>query len=128
MSSNRSLPPDRAAGTPWLFSARPRARTTDPLTSHAAADSFHPGRARALQYRVWLLLETPASDLELVRRWRARWPEDRTPESSIRTRRSELVTAGQVEAAGQGVMPSGRRAIIWRRRVPEASAASEATA
>jgi hypothetical protein len=64
---------------------------------------------------VWELLFEPATDQELVTRWRARWPESHASDSSIRTRRHELARAGLVEHGGVVRLPSRRFAIVWRR-------------
>jgi hypothetical protein len=94
---------------------RAHARGTDPDTSQVAAGSLTPARLTLLQVRVLILLPTPATDADLVQRWRAAWPTDRTRGSSIRTRRHELVTAGLLESVETVTLPSGRRGSVWQR-------------
>lgn len=98
--------------------AVPRARRSDPWTSHAAARSINGLTAR--QNAVWNFLyqHGPLTDEELVndytRTGRDAWPAQ-SP-SGLRTRRKELADRSLVEEAGDTIVQSGRRAIIWRAR------------
>jgi hypothetical protein len=99
--------------------ARPRARATDPETSHAAAASIAPKRQRATQLAVLELLRKagPLHDYALIARYdEARighgWPPQ--TRSGLQTRRHELVTAGLVRDSGERILlETGRRAILW---------------
>lgn len=91
------------------------ARSTDPETSHEAAESLSRHAIRNSQQEV----------LDTMRRW---WPltdralvailysangKGQSP-SGIRTRRSELVDMGLVVDTGfRNTAPSGRREIVW---------------
>lgn len=90
-----------------------RARNSDPVTSHEAADSVN--RIRESQQHV----------LDVLRIWGAATDEEiyerlgtarlRISPSGARTRRSELVTKNLVVASGDyGLTASGRRSIKWR--------------
>ena len=93
-----------------LGDAHTLARTTDPGTSHEAADAILPMRT-VLQQRVFAALAAhgPLTDEALLK----------VPElqglgpSTIRTRRSELCVLGWVRAEGQTTNPRGRHVIIW---------------
>lgn len=93
----------------------PRARRTDPATSHAAAASLswdslsHAHRV----IRTLLALEGGKTDEELLLLWNDRIAE-RISASGLRTRRSELVHYGYVRDSGQRrPLESGRLAIVW---------------
>jgi hypothetical protein len=95
-----------------------RARTTDPETSHEAAESL--GDLPTAQAHVlWVLARYgPMTDAELIGAYR---PCARAgvvgyqSDSGIRTRRAELVKRGDVIDTGKRQMlPSGRRAIVWK--------------
>lgn len=91
----------------------PHARTTDPQTSHDAARSVT--NIRALKQVITELLNTPMTDPELLLRIRYRYSMLVT-ESGVRSRRSELVKAGQVKDTGaRKQTSSGRLAIVWGR-------------
>jgi len=95
----------------------PRARRTDPETSHDAAASVAPTQ-RPSQAAVLYVLRTngPITDTGLIGVYQLYARADVLPqqsESGIRTRRKELVTAGLVRAAGRVTLPSGRAAITW---------------
>jgi hypothetical protein len=95
----------------------PRARRTDPSTSHAAAASAAPGQATA-QAGILHVLRTngPLTDASLVdvyRRYARAGLLRPQSDSGIRSRRAELVADGQVCAAGRVRLPSGRHALLW---------------
>lgn len=93
----------------------PHARTTDPLTSHLAALSV--ANIEATKLVIKFLLMSPKTDQELIDEYMTgaqlgKWPK--ASESGIRTRRSELVEAGEVEATGEKrKTESGRFANVW---------------
>lgn len=96
-----------------------RARTTDPETSHAAADSID--RLSDRQGEVYWVLARygHATDSELVTAYNyaaARGVVSPQSPSGIRTRRSELVARGAVVDTGKRrtVAPSTRPSIVWR--------------
>jgi len=97
----------------------PRARRTDPVTSHAAADSTQATKEASQDYVLDLLwLTGPVADHELLERaesdfaaypFRPRWSPSR-----LRTARKELVTRGRVELLPYfHLTVSGRRAQVW---------------
>lgn len=94
------------------FSERPKARTTDPVTSHQAARSV--ANQSEVQQAILSALRNygPMHDALL-----AEWQDIsrlRVSESGLRTRRAELVTKGLVRDSGQRVrLPSGRSSIVW---------------
>jgi hypothetical protein len=95
----------------------PRARTTDPHTSHAAAASLTLDRLSDVQRTILRALsERPMTDEQLTGWW-TRSMARRASESSIRSRRAELVAAGLVVDTGQ-TRPTllGRAAIVWGTR------------
>lgn len=104
---------------PSLFDVltEPRARRTDPTTSHAAAKSVR--NQTETHDRVLELLETfgDATDEDLFTYWRQMrdlhdWPA--ISPSGLRSRRSELVELGLVVDTGRrGTTASGRACIIW---------------
>lgn len=96
-----------------------RARNTDPLTSHVAAESLNPAVLKAKQNDVWqtMLKYGPMPDFILQRLYRAEAdagvvvPQS---DSGIRTRRSELYYAGFVRWTTRYVVTnSGRPAMVW---------------
>ena len=89
------------------------ARRKDPETSHAAARFLKAETLALIQSRVLLLLsERSRPDWDLIAAYRERWGH--APESSIRTRRSELVDARRVVNTGRRQLsPSGRAGIVW---------------
>lgn len=99
------------------FDSRPRARTTDPETSHAAADSVTDLTRK--QEAVLLLLREigPTHDQRLVSAYQHTAGKRAFPyqsESGIRTRRAELVRKGLVRDTGErATLESGRSAIVW---------------
>jgi len=100
----------------------PKARNTDPETSHEAAASISEDKLRASQLAVLQLFKNDRSgftDYELVRiyfdtarQWPSSFPHQ--SESGIRTRRKELVDMGKIVDSGERAkLPSGRKAVIW---------------
>lgn len=102
------------------FDAVARARVDDPVTSHEAAASVT--HITATKEVILLLLKKPATDVELVDRYKNAHELDpvsvpRASESGIRSRRAELANAGLVVETGQfGRTPAGRKATIWVTR------------
>lgn len=94
------------------------ARRTDPVTSHEAAASIKSEALRRSQLGVISMFQRfgPMHDVALVERYMEHGEGlIQQSESGIRTRRSELVTQGLLEDSGsKALLPSGRRAIIWR--------------
>lgn len=94
----------------------PRARATDPGTSHAAADSV--AQVSETQAAILVLLRgTPMCDERLVQQYRT-WEHlenlPKATDQSIRSRRAELVRKGLVvPAAYQERMTTGRMAQVW---------------
>lgn len=94
---------------------RARARRRDPVTSHAAAASvagITEKQRAVLRVLAWA---GPLTDEELVEEYERPRVEplpEQSP-SGIRSRRSELVKLGHVEAVGQGRTGAGRRALRW---------------
>jgi len=88
----------------------PRARSTDPLTSHEAAASVR--RIRESQQAILdvIVAAGPITDEAIF----ARLTVKLSP-SGARTRRAELVERGLVVDSGEtAILPSGRRSIKWR--------------
>lgn len=96
------------------------ARTDGPQTSALAAKSLSAGNLTQVQKAVYILLAKygPMTDEQLIDRYReAGRSSQKVPsasDSSIRTRRSELVEAGLVRAAGEARTRSGRLAQLWK--------------
>jgi len=99
---------------PWR--ARQHARTTDPDTSHAAAEAVTD--ATEVQLRVLALLrERPRTDEELIEAYRRAHGIERQGEakSSPRKRRSDLTRIGLVVDSGdRRPLSSGRNGIVWK--------------
>lgn len=92
----------------------PRARRTDPKTSHDAAESVYD--VTATQDYVLRALRKPRTDVELLEAYRNFKRAPRASESGLRTRRSELVRQGLVRDSGRRVvLESGRAAIVWEK-------------
>lgn len=92
----------------------PRARRTDPKTSHDAAESVQD--VTATQDYVLRALRKPRTDVELLEAYRNFKRAPRASESGLRTRRSELVRQGLVRDSGRRVvLESGRAAIVWEK-------------
>ena len=89
---------------------KPRARRTDPETSHMAAEmagvTAGTNRAKAL---VYLYEFGPMTDFELA-------AHTKIAQTSIGKRRGELVALGLAERApvNPRPAPSGAKAIVWR--------------
>ncbi len=92
------------------------ARTTDPTTSHEAAQSV---RNETLTQRVILSILgiSPLTDEELVNKYQAMQRGlstiPRASASGIRSRRNELAQAAKVFPVGYKKTESGRKAIVW---------------
>lgn len=92
----------------------PKARKTDPQTSHDAAESVE--NVTATQQFVLRALRRPRNDAQLIEAYRSYKTAPRASESGIRSRRAELVDAGYVRDSGKRVkMPSGRSSIVWEK-------------
>jgi hypothetical protein len=90
----------------------PRARNTDPQTSHDAADSVK--NVTLTQAAVLKILKRPRTDPQLIEAYRKLKRVPLASESGIRTRRAELVDKGLVADTGQrATTPFGRRATVW---------------
>lgn len=94
----------------------PHARKTDPQTSHDAAESVVD--ISKTQFIIRALLSKPATDEELIARYRAIEPNSqgvvpRASDSGIRSRRAELHKLGQVVPVGYSTTKSGRKSIVW---------------
>ena len=98
---------------PNLFDAYKLARTEDPDTSKAAAQSQKAVRMSAVRTAIHQLLwrhREGLTDNDIARLY------DGPPvsPSGLRTRRAELVDGGLVRDSGQrAVLGSGRKAILW---------------
>ena len=98
---------------------RAHARATDPWTSHSAADLI--ADVTPLQYRLLQCfdVEMAMTDEELVqayaRTWGITWP---ATDSSIRSRRSELVGMGQLLPTNETrKTKAGHKSIVWIRNI-----------
>lgn len=90
----------------------PKARRTDPQTSHDAAESVK--RVTDTQSYILQALRRPRTDIQLVEAYVRIGKAPRASESGIRSRRAELVRKGLVIDSGvKQVLPSGRKAIVW---------------
>lgn len=90
-----------------------RARNTDPVTSHEAADSVKDVTATQ-SYILRVLEKRPRTDGELIEAYRNYKNAPMASESGIRSRRAELVERGLVsDTEERKVLPSGRRSIVW---------------
>lgn len=99
--------------------AVPRARTTDPGTSHAAAASVDREAMRATQRALLSLFEEkgPMTDEQAAAEYESvyanrGWPQQ-SP-SGLRTRRNELVSSEALRDTGEKrALSTGRKAIVW---------------
>lgn len=94
----------------------PSARSTDPDTSHEAADDVLSLTERRKAILATLSAHGPLTDAELAFAYGVGtrimgFP--RQSESGLRTRRSELAKAGLVIQSGHAVNESGRRVTVW---------------
>lgn len=93
----------------------PRARLTDPQTSHEAAESVK--NISATQQAILDLLKAPMTDEELVDRYYDLVDRGAAPNASpsgIRSRRAELAKRNLVvDSSMRARLASGRNAIIW---------------
>ena len=94
-----------------------RARRTDPVTSHQAAESVKDlrGSQRAV---LKLFHDMPAgygmTDEDIAKHYPTKGLLQQSP-SGLRTRRKELVDAGYLEDSGERRrMTTGRKAIVWQ--------------
>lgn len=96
----------------------PTARTTDPETSHLAADTLDEDKLRRSQQAVLATLRhlVAATDVELVSNYLHRADAGLVhyqSQSGIRTRRKELVTSGLVIDTGVRAFIGRRHHIVW---------------
>lgn len=90
----------------------PFARTTDPETSHEAANSVT--NISPLKREILQRLMTPMTDADLIRTLKI-YSDLIVTDSGVRSRRAELVQAGLVKDTGARVkLETGRSAIVWR--------------
>ena len=93
----------------------PHARTTDPETSHEAAESVT--NITPLKQEILQRLMTPMTDNDLIALLRNSSRLIVT-ESGVRSRRSELVQAGLVKDTGKRErLNTGRSAIVWGTQI-----------
>ena len=104
---------------------KPRARTTDPDTSHEAAKSVDDLTAKQMAVYDVMLRIGPATDERIRQAYEIRHKQGfsdlypKQSESGLRTRRSELVKAGFVfDTGGRESMSTGRMAILWKAKQP----------
>ena len=91
-----------------------KARNTDPITSHLAAESVRD--VTATQEYVLKALRKARTDVELVQAYNSLKTAPRASESGIRSRRAELFRKGMVVDTGRRVRLDSRRyAIVWGR-------------
>lgn len=90
----------------------PKARNTDPVTSHQAAESVK--NISHTQEFILRALKRRRNDEQLIEAYRAFKSAPRASDSGIRSRRAELVRAGLVRDSGERMrMASGRCSIVW---------------
>lgn len=90
----------------------PKARRTDPQTSHEAAASVD--NVTITQGFILRALQKPRTDPQLIEAYRHLKKAPPASESGIRTRRAELVDKGLVVDSGlRSTTPFGRKAIVW---------------
>jgi hypothetical protein len=93
----------------------PSTRTTDPQTSHDAAQSVR--NITATKLAILEVLFRSLTDEDLIDRYYARVEVGLAPlasPSGIRSRRAELVRDGYVEAVDFAKTASGRTTLMWR--------------
>jgi hypothetical protein len=90
-----------------------KARSSDPQTSHDAADSVKDVTATQ-SFIVRVLSRRARTDTQLIEAYRNYVKAPKASDSGIRSRRSELVALGVVADTGKRVvLPSGRSSIVW---------------
>lgn len=90
----------------------PKARNTDPQTSHDAADSVR--NLTPTQTYVLKVLTKPRTDSQIIEAYRKLKRAPLASESGIRSRRAELVVRGLVVDSGdRGLTQFNRRSIVW---------------
>jgi hypothetical protein len=103
--------------SPSLFDSA-RARWSDPQTSREAASRVTQDKLTQTQERILHLVRMhgPLTDEALIDLYRHIWPESKTSEQSIRSRRSELSRRGLllIVPDKQGVTKLGGKCRIWR--------------
>lgn len=93
-----------------------KARSTDPKTSHDAAESV--SDITATKAHILEALKRPRSDAQLIEAYRNTAGAPKASESGIRSRRAELVDSGMVVDSGDRVKTeSGRWSIVWQRAI-----------
>lgn len=96
---------------------RPRARGTDPQTSHRAAKRAANELTRKQQAVLdCFKMATPMTDPEFIRKYNwfretLNWPPQ--SESGLRTRRHELVVAEKLQKVGEVVRGTGKAFTLW---------------
>ena len=97
----------------------PRARRTDPVTSHEAARSIPLDSLTERQQAVLLVFQGEGSmsdEMLLVAYRSAKWRSFKLPkqsDSGLRTRRSELSRAGLLVPMYYGLTRAGRKTQFW---------------
>jgi hypothetical protein len=93
----------------FTFEARQRSRTTDPITSHEAAESVSGAESQRAVLAALQAVDFGLADFELEARLFGRFSPER-----IRTARKELERQGRVEFTGVYRMTRARRrAQVW---------------
>lgn len=99
------------------MTTQPRARVSDPETSHEAADQVV--NINAVQSTILMILwhRGPLTDPQIAEHYYQRVAHGSAPmasESGLRTRRKELVDSGHIVATGEKrKLDSGRYAQVW---------------
>ena len=94
----------------------PKARTSNPETSHQAAASVK--NLTKTKLFVLKALSKPRHDNEMVIVYRSYKTAPMASDQGIKSRRAELVREGFIEDSGKRVvLPSGRKSIVWRKIV-----------
>jgi len=91
------------------------ARSTDPITSHEAGESITYKTATEIQKNILVLFmkHKTLDDKTLLKYYRGAFDSE-VADSSVRTRRHELVEAGLIKDSGLKIKQrNGRRAILW---------------
>lgn len=107
----------RAAHRATRRTPTPRARLSDPQTSHSAARTVRGVTATHARIKALLRDEGPMTDEQIAEAWKrmvtiAAWPKG-SP-SGLRTRRAELVDRGEVVDTGRTALTrAGRRTTVW---------------